>query len=66
MQEILDAIVQVITNVGFPIAMCLLLFYYMTKQNEKFNEILGEIKEAINQNTTAIARLEILLDENNE
>ena len=66
MQEILDAIVQVITNVGFPIAMCLLLFYYMTKQNEKFNEILGEIKEAINQNTTAIARLEILLDENKE
>lgn len=63
MQEIIDGVVQIITNVGFPIAMCLLLFYYMNKQNEKFNEILGEVKEAINQNTVAIARLEVLIDD---
>ena len=70
MADIVDIIVGVITNTGFPIAMCLLLFYYMSKQNEKhaeeismLKETLFQIKDAINQNTTAIARLEVLIDE---
>jgi hypothetical protein len=28
-------VTQVISNVGFPIGMCLLVFYYMAKQDTK-------------------------------
>ena len=45
----MDEIVKVISSVGFPIAMALLLFWYMTKQNESHKEETNGLKEAISK-----------------
>lgn len=47
-------VVNIISNVGFPIAMCLLMFW----NNQKTSE-------AINNNTIAITKLEEKLDSMN-
>lgn len=53
----MDNIVNVISSVGFPIAMALLLFWYMTKQNESHKEETNSLKEAINKLEVAITAL---------
>lgn len=54
---IMDEIVKVISSVGFPIAMALLLFWYMTKQNESHKEETNGLKEAISKLEVAITAL---------
>ena len=53
----MDNIVNVISSVGFPIAMALLLFWYMTKQNDAHKEETNSLKEAINKLEVAITAL---------
>lgn len=50
-------VVQLISTVGFPIVMCLLLFYYMTEQNKQHKEESDSMKEAINELKIAITQL---------
>ena len=53
----MDNIVNVISSVGFPIAMALLLFWYMTKQNESHKEETSSLKDAISKLEVAITAL---------
>lgn len=53
----MDNIVNVISSVGFPIAMALLLFWYMTKQNESHKEETSGLKDAISKLEVAITAL---------
>lgn len=53
----MDNIVNVISSVGFPIAMCLLLFWYMQKESENHKEETGSLKDAINKLELAITTL---------
>lgn len=53
---------SLITSVGFPIVMCLLLFYYMREQNADHKAESNEMKEAINNLTLMIQRLTDKLD----
>lgn len=53
----MDEIVKVISSVGFPIAMALLLFWYMTKQNESHKEETNGLKDAISKLEVAITAL---------
>lgn len=41
----MDDIVNIVSNLGFPIAMCILIFWYMNKERETFSGISDEIKE---------------------
>ena len=61
-------ILDIISNVGFPIAVSLLSFYYINKTNEnyrsdikeltdKHNEESERFTDALNRNTNAIERL---------
>lgn len=52
-------IVQAIGTLGFPICMCVALFYYMTKQSEAHKEEIAKMTEALNNNTLALNRLEM-------
>ena len=45
-----NTITSIISSVGFPIAACVGLFWYMTKQNE-------ELKKAIDNNTLILTKL---------
>ena len=57
----MDNIVNIISSVGFPIAMTLLLFWYMTKQIDKITEIQKDHKEETNGLKDAITKLEIAI-----
>ncbi len=53
----MDNIVNIISSVGFPIAMALLLFWYMTKQAEDHKTETNSLKEAISKLELAITSL---------
>lgn len=62
----LNAIVTMITTVGFPIAMCLIFCWYINKQDLRHKEESDKFAEAINNNTLITQRLCDKLDEKGE
>ena len=52
-----QTIVQVISTVGFPIAMCLLLFWYVKQQSDAHNQEMDKMSEAVNNNTLVLQKL---------
>lgn len=53
----MENITQFISSVGFPIAMCLLMFWYMQKESENHKAETDGLKEAINELKLAITTL---------
>lgn len=53
----MENITSIISSVGFPIAMCLLLFWYMKTQLESHKEETNSLKDAINKLELAITTL---------
>lgn len=53
----MDEIITAISTVGFPIAMSLLLFWYMQKESENHKEETAGLKDAINELKLAITTL---------
>lgn len=54
-----STVMQAIGTLGFPIAMCVAMFWYVTKQTERHKEEISMITEALNNNTNALTRLEM-------
>lgn len=54
--------IQIITDVGFPIACCVFLYIQMNKQSEQHHEEINLLSEAINNNTAAINQLREKID----
>ena len=52
-----NALVQLISNLGFPIAMCGALFWYINKQTELHKDEMHELKQSIDNNTLIITKL---------
>ena len=50
-------IVTVISQVGFPIAMCLVMAWYVKYTNDQHKEEIDKITEALNNNTLAVQKL---------
>lgn len=48
---------QVISSVGFPIVMCIMLFVQMVKGDENHKEELNSLKDCINNNTKVLTQL---------
>lgn len=57
----IDTLTQFVSAVGFPIAMCAALFYYMIKQNDKHDKEIGELTNTISQNTNVLTELTTLI-----
>lgn len=55
-------IAQFISNIGFPIVMCLIVVNLMIKQNETHKEEMSKITESLNNNTSALIQLTAKLD----
>ena len=47
MSENMDTIVSIISSVGFPIAMCLVLLWYINKKDEQYVEQLTEMENEL-------------------
>lgn len=52
-----QAITSIITNVGFPIAVCLICFWYINKMQEQHKAETDKLAEALNNNTIVIQKL---------
>lgn len=54
MENIIEIITNLITNVGFPIACCIVLF----RQNSKFTETIDQNTDALNKLIDKIERMD--------
>ena len=52
-----NAIITIISTVGFPICACLILFAYIYKKQEKTDDTIAKLTETINNNTSVIQHL---------
>lgn len=50
-------ITTLISSLGFPIVCCGALFYTNIKQNSAWQETIGKITDALNNNTLALTKL---------
>ena len=50
-------IVNIISSVGFPIVMCVLMYNYITKDSQATRETVTALKESINALEELIAQL---------
>lgn len=57
----IQTVVDLISNLGFPVAMCGALFYYMIKQNEKHEKEVEKLSDTLNANTQVLTELTILI-----
>lgn len=63
----MNEVVTLITNVGFPIGLTLILLWYIYDSNNKHKEEMDKMSEALNNNTLALTKLIDRLErENND
>lgn len=61
--EYADVIVQVISTVGFPIAMCLIMFWFLNKEQETHKQEMNDLKDVIGRNNEILAGLKQLIED---
>lgn len=49
-----NALVSIISNLGFPIVVCIALFWLVIKLNESFNTTIDKLRNTIDENTKLI------------
>ena len=59
----LTTIAQLISTIGFPIAMCIYLLIYIKSFDENYCEQLNNMAKAIENNTLAITKLMSMIDD---
>lgn len=59
----ISAIAQLISTIGFPIAMCIYLLIYIKSFDEKYCEQLNNMTKAIENNTLTITKLMAMIEE---
>lgn len=52
-----ETIVQIISTVGFPIAMCVVLIWYIKDMADKHKQEIEKFTEALNNNTLVLQKL---------
>lgn len=57
--------VTLITNVGFPIGLTLILLWYIYDSNNKHKEEMDKMSEAVNNNTLVLTKLIDRLERDN-
>lgn len=50
-------VTTIVSTVGFPIAMCLILFWYIYQQQKAHKEEASKMSEALNNNTLVMQKL---------
>lgn len=55
-------IAQIISTVGFPCVVCLIMINLLEKQNDAHKEEMNKITESLNNNTNALIQLTAKLD----
>lgn len=58
----ISTIAQLISTIGFPIAMCIYLLIYIKSFDEKYCEKLDSMAKAIENNTIVITKLMTIME----
>lgn len=58
----MESIAQIVSTLGFPIAVCVYMFYAQEKERERHKEETGKLIEALNNNTVVIQSLKDAID----
>lgn len=58
----MNDIAQLISTVGFPIVMCLVLLYEMQEMSKSHKEETSSLKDALNNNTIVLEKILTKLD----
>lgn len=53
----ITTVTQFISTLGFPIAVCLICFWYINKREEQHKAEISELAKAINNNTIVMQKL---------
>lgn len=52
-----SGLIQIVGSLGFPIAACIAVFWYLMKESENHKEEVNKLSEALQNNTIAITKL---------
>lgn len=58
----MDVIVQLISNMGFPIAMCIMLVWYINNTMKSVNSTLQSLQRTVENNTMVVEKLNNRMD----
>lgn len=58
----MNEVIQLISTVGFPCAMCLIMCYIVYKMNDSHKQEMNELVQALNDITNALTRLEMKIN----
>lgn len=58
-----STMLEIISNVGFPIAVSIALFIQMTKTNDKYLDLLRGFKHIVENNTESIEMLNVTVEQ---
>lgn len=61
--EIVEVASNVITNLGFPIAMCGAMFWKMNEQDKAHKEEVGKLTTALEHNTVVMEEIKVVLED---
>lgn len=61
--ETVDVIVQVISTVGFPVAMSILLLWFLKTEQENHKAEMNSLKDVIAENNEVLISLKQLLED---
>lgn len=53
----ISTISTIISTVGFPIAACIAMFWYINKQSDIHKQEVDKLSDALNNNTIALTKL---------
>ena len=62
MAETVDLVSTLITNLGFPIAVCCYLFYSTNKKDEMHKAEVDAMRASIDTNTAVISEIKTMLE----
>ena len=62
-EDNMEEIAKLVSSVGFPIAMCILLFWNMKQEQEAHKIEVLELKEVISKNNEILASLKQLIED---
>lgn len=57
-----NVITQLISNMGFPIACVIAMFYFWNKERDDHKSEMQKMTDAINNNTLALTKLESVIE----
>lgn len=60
--DTLQIVINLIKDLGFPIAVCIAMFWLNNKQVEQHKEEMNKVTDALNNNTLALTELRDRLD----